>query len=169
MPQPKNANRIRPSMPDYGITSEPTDGMLTWDWVDAQMEKSRNYWICTTRPDGRPHAAPVWGVWVDNRLYFGTAKSSVKGRNITHSNQVVVHLESGDDTLIIEGEVIEFQDTDRKIIQAYIKKYPSYASAAEEEDATAIWYRLVPHKIMTWLESDFLNSATYWVFDTSVR
>lgn len=167
MPQPTNAKRIRPSMPDYGITSEPTEGMLTWDWVDTQMEKSRNYWICTTRPDGRPHAAPVWGVWVDNALYFGTAKSSVKGRNIQHRNQVVVHLESGDDTLIIEGTLEEFTDTDRQITQAYIKKYPSYASAEEDVDATAIWYRLVPQKIMTWLESDFLNTAAYWIFEPS--
>ncbi len=32
-----------------------------------------NYWICTTRPDGRPHSIPVWGFWLDGGLYFGPA------------------------------------------------------------------------------------------------
>jgi len=170
MSQPTNATRIRPSMPDYGITSEPTEGMLTWDWVDTQMEQSRNYWICTTRPDGRPHAAPVWGVWLNNTLYFGTGKSSVKAKNVNHRNQVVVHLESGDNTLIIEGALRELLEPDKlknMIIPAYSKKYPSYPTpdADAEEDESAIWYVLVPHKIMAWLENDFLNSAAYWLFD----
>ena len=168
MPQPTKAKRIRPNMPDYGITSEETEGMLTWEWVDAEMEKSRNYWVCTTRPDGRPHAAPVWGIWLDNHLYFGSAKTAVKSRNIAHDNHVVVHLESGDDTLIIEGVLVSLVDATlrKQVIKAYAKKYPSYPNDENsEEDPSAIWYRLDPHKIMTWLESDFLNTAAYWVFD----
>jgi len=169
MPQPINAKRIRPNMPEYGITSEETEGMLTWEWVDTQMQQSRNYWVCTTRPDGRPHATPVWGIWLDNVLYFGSAKTAVKSRNIAHDNHVVVHLESGDDTLIIEGVLIADIDSThlKQLIKAYAKKYPSYPTPNEEdeEDTSAIWYRLVPHKIMTWLENDFLNTAAYWVFD----
>jgi general stress protein 26 len=168
MPQPTNAKRFRPNMPDYGITPEETDGMLTWEWIDTQMEKSRNYWVCTTRPDGRPHAVPVWGIWLENTLYFGSAKNSVKSRNIAHDNHVVVHLESGDDTLIIEGvlvESIESVDLKMTIDKAYAKKYPPYDPTQEEDTDTAIRYRLVPHKIMTWIENDFLNTVAYWVFD----
>lgn len=167
MSQPANAQRYRPSMPDYGITAEETDGMLTWDWVDNQMEKSRNYWICTTRPDGRPHAAPVWGLWLDNTLYFGTDKNSVKVKNIEHNNQVVVHLESGDDTLITEGKLIPFSGSPElkmTILKAYAKKYPPY-DPFEGDTSSAVWFELVPHKIMTWVESDFLASVAYWSFD----
>ncbi|MEI6136703.1 MAG: pyridoxamine 5'-phosphate oxidase family protein [Chloroflexota bacterium] len=32
----------------------------------ARLRTAMNYWIATTRPDGRPHAAPVWGVWLDD-------------------------------------------------------------------------------------------------------
>jgi general stress protein 26 len=165
MPQPTNAKRIRPNMPDYGITPEETKGMLTWEWVDAQMVKSRNYWVCTTRPDGRPHAAPVWGVWLDNVLYFGSAKNAVKSRNIAHNNKVVVHLESGDDTLIIEGVLVASVDATafKQVIQAYTQKYASYEH--NDNEPSAIWYQLIPHKIMTWLESDFLNTVAYWIFD----
>jgi len=166
MSQPKNAKRIRPSMPDYGITDEATDGMLTWDWLDKQMEQSRNYWVCTTRKDGRPHVTPVWGVWLNNTLYFSTGKTSVKYRNIKRDNRVIVHLESGDDTVIIEGKLVETDTADshrQPIVQAYQKKYKFNPAEGDSDDG--IWYELRPDKIMTWLESDFVNSVAYWVFD----
>src|SRR5712692_7847554 len=65
----------------YGISDKP-QGMLTWSELGQAFERSRNYWIASTRPDGRPHAAPVWGVWLDRVLYFSTGPSSVKGRNL---------------------------------------------------------------------------------------
>lgn len=166
MPQPKNAKRIRPSMPDYGITADKTDGMLTWDWLDTQMEKSRNYWICTTRKDGRPHAAPVWGVWVDNTLFFSSGTTAVKSRNIARNPNVVVHLESGDDTVICEGKLVTLDHTDPRkpnIFKDYAQKY-SFNPADNDDPEKGKWYELQPEKIMTWLESDFLNSVTYWLF-----
>lgn len=169
MAQPVNAKHYRPNMPDYGITSDVTEGMLTWEWVDEQMEKSRNYWICTTRPNGNPHAAPVWGIWLDNTLYFGTGKTSVKVKNINHNNHVVVHLESGDDTLIIEGILVDSEESPElkhTIDKAYAKKYPPYDPTQEDGDTDdAIRYRLIPHKIMAWLEHDFVKSAAYWKFE----
>ncbi len=168
MPQPKNAKRIRPNMPDYGITGDETDGMLTWDWLDKQMEKSRNYWVCTTRKDGRPHAVPVWGVWVDNTLFFSSGTTSVKARNIAHNPNVVVHLESGDETVIIEGKVItiDFKDPRKpQLFKDYAEKY-SFDPAEGDDPEKGNWYELQPNKIMTWLESDFLESVAYWVFDS---
>ena len=168
MPQPQNAKRIRPNMPHYGIMPDKTDGMLSWDWVDEQMGKSPNYWICTTRPDGRPHAVPVWGVWVDGTLYFGRSRKSVSARNVEKRSDVVVHLESGDDTVIIEGKLIESKESPElkhKIDKAYATKYPPYDPSQEEDDGSGIRYQVVPHKVMAWLEKDYPNTATYWMFD----
>ena len=47
--------------------------MLSWDHVQERMAEARNYWVATVRPDGRPHATPVWGLWVDGAFYFGVA------------------------------------------------------------------------------------------------
>ena len=168
MPQPPNAKRIRPNMPSYGIMPDVTDGMLSWGWVDERMEKSPNYWIATTRPDGRPHVVPVWGVWLENTLYFGSGRNSVKARNIANNHHTVVHLESGDETVIIEGilvESIESQDLKYTIDKAYAKKYPPFDPSEEEDTGDSIRYRLIPHKVMAWLEKDYPNTATYWVFD----
>ncbi len=71
----------RPDMPGYGIHLG-GEGMLPWSHVSERMSAARNYWIGTTRPDGRPHATPVWGVWVDETFYFGTGERSRKGRNL---------------------------------------------------------------------------------------
>ena len=168
MRQPPNAKRIRPNMPEYGISRQQTEGMLTWDWVQREMEKSRNYWICTTRPNGNPHAAPVWGVWLDNILFFGTDQRSVKARNIKHNSHAVVHLESGDETLIFEGRLVESRESDElkaNIHRAYAKKYPSFDPAADADGGAAVWYQLIPHKVMAWLESDYPRTAAYWIFD----
>src|SRR5919202_1909913 len=53
--------------------------------------------------DGRPHAMPVWGVWLDCAVWFSTHPGSVKGRNIARDPRIVAHLESGDDVAILEG------------------------------------------------------------------
>ena len=64
----------RPMMPqDYGIP-ESASGTLPWSFVDEQMEAARNYWVTTVRPDGRPHAMPVWGAWVNGKLYVEAAQ-----------------------------------------------------------------------------------------------
>lgn len=168
MRQPANARRIRPNMREYGIFPHQTEGMLTWDWASRAMEAARNYWVCTTRPNGNPHAAPVWGVWLDEVLFFGTDRRSVKARNIQHSNHVVVHLESGDETLIFEGILVELGESDAlkaKVNRAYVQKYPSFDAAAGAEGGAAVWYRLIPRKAMAWIESDYPQTVTHWIFD----
>ncbi len=73
-------------MPGYGIAQK-RDGLMEWEHLSKHMASARNYWIITTRPDGRPHAAPVWGVWMDEVFYFSTGARSVKARNLVHRHK----------------------------------------------------------------------------------
>lgn len=140
------------------------EGPLAWSHAEERLEGARNYWIATTRPDGTPHAAPVWGVWVEGALYFGTGRISVKGRNLAHNPNLVVHSESADDLVILEGEVEEVRDlaSFKSIDAAYRAKYGMSVS----EDG-AVWYVVRPKKAHAWLENDFLNTATRWRFRTA--
>jgi nitroimidazol reductase NimA-like FMN-containing flavoprotein (pyridoxamine 5'-phosphate oxidase superfamily) len=88
--------------PRYGI-AESDEGLLTWEWALERLTASRNYWISTTRADGRPHAMPVWGLWLEGAVWFSTHPESQKGRNLAGRPEVVAHLESGDDVAIVEG------------------------------------------------------------------
>ena len=147
----------------YEVTTS-SDGPLAWGHAEERLERARNYWVATTRPDGTPHAAPVWGVWVAGSLYFGTGRGSVKGRNLAHSPELVVHLESGDDVVILEGEVEEVRDRPSfgAIDAAYRAKYGM--GVAEAGDDGAVWYVVRPRKAHAWLENDFPNTATRWRF-----
>ena len=156
-------------MRNYGV-SEAEEGMLSWEWVSGRMSESRNYWISTTRPDGRPHAAPAWGVWVDETLYFGTEPNSRKARNLAHNPNVAVHLESGDEAVILEGVAEELTAPDpslsAKIIDAYAAKYkdPETGDEFRPESATGM-HAVRPHVVFAWLEHNFPRTATRWVFE----
>ena len=143
--------------PGYGISDAPGVG-LEWDWAVERLEASHNYWICTTRPDGSPHAAPVWGLWWNDAVVFGTSPESRKGRNLARDPRVTIHLESGDEVVSLEGEIsrVPIDDT---IADAYKAKY-GYRSGNEGE-----WYSLRPRGAYAWLESDYPNTATRFEFE----
>jgi len=110
----------RASLPDvpamYGL--KPRKQYLPFGHAEERLAKARNYWICTTRPDGRPHSIPVWGFWIDGAVYFGTARTSRKARNLVHTPAVSIHLESGDDVVILEGTAVEVDISNKAIFKS---------------------------------------------------
>jgi PPOX class probable F420-dependent enzyme len=147
----------RPSFPaGYGVPSDP-DGMLPWSWAEDQLEASRNYWIVTVRPDGSPHSVPVWGLWVDGAVVFSTSPDSRKGRNLDRDPRVVINLESGDDVVILEGEVEETV-LDDSLADLYEAKY-DYRPAGEGD-----WYSVRPRVAYAWREREFPRSVTRFSF-----
>lgn len=149
----------------YGIAQNP-DGLLTWEWVSTRMEKSRNYWIATTRPTGNPHIAPVWGVWLENYLYFGGHPDARRTRNLRQNPNLIAHLESGDEVVILEGVMDEIMDleTKQKIGNASAQKYHLPELATPESLDGAIYVRVKPKVVLAWLEQDYPNTATRWEF-----
>lgn len=94
----------RPQIPEgYGVP-ETTEGILEWSVVEHRLETSVHYWMATTRPDGRPHVVPRWGVWVDGRLWYDGAPSTVHAQNLKTSPECVLHLEDGRQAVIVEGK-----------------------------------------------------------------
>ena len=166
----ERAEPERPNMPDYGIHSG-DEGMMSWSHVSERMSEARNYWIGTTGPDGRPHAAPVWGAWVEGTFYFGTGPRSLKARNLTLNPNIVVHLESGDDVVILEGVAEVVADLDpslfEQIAASYGAKYVDPETGEEFRLANAEgMYAVRPRIAFAWLERDFPRTATRWVLGT---
>ncbi len=154
----------RPYMPGYGIPEAAPDvAKYPWSWATARLAAARNYWIVTTRPDGRPHAMPVWGLWLDDAFYFSTAPHSRKGRNIAAHPYIVVHLESGDEMVTLEGEVARVTDepTLARFVAAYEPKYNFRPDPTNPDQAV---YVLRPQVAFTWQERDYPESATRWRF-----
>jgi hypothetical protein len=93
----------RPWMPDgYGLPIS-ADGLLTWPQVEAKLVVALNYWLATVRPDGRPHVVPRWGVWLSGQFYYDGAPTTRHARNVATNPRCALHLESGTETVIVEG------------------------------------------------------------------
>jgi hypothetical protein len=93
----------RPELPDgYGVP-EDEHGVLEWSVVEARLEASLHYWLATTRPDGRPHVVPRWGVWIDGRFWYDGSVETVHVRNLHLNPACVLHLEDGKRAVIVEG------------------------------------------------------------------
>jgi general stress protein 26 len=154
------ARRLKRRRPDFGSDygiSEAEEGMLPWTWAEERLAASRNYWIVTSREDGAPGAAPVWGVWADGALYFGTNPRSQKGRNLARDPRVVVHLESGDEVVILHGEV-EVSEVEESVAVAYEAKY-------DYRPPSPRLLRFRPSRAVAWTEPDFTTTATRFDFD----
>lgn len=135
----------------------------------AQLRAARNYWIATTTPAGRPHSAPVWGVWCDDALWFGT--EGQKAKNLAVTPYAVAHLDSGDDVVIVRGPVTRVEEAaglDR-VADAFREKYvdgvsgePFEVLAVLEMGVGAGLYRLDPELFHAWLEGAFEQANARW-------
>jgi hypothetical protein len=90
-------------MPEgYGVP-DTTEGLLAWSDVEARLVAALQYWMATTRPDGRPHVVPRWGVWVDGRFWYDGAPTTMHARNLAANPACTLHLEDGRQAVILDG------------------------------------------------------------------
>ena len=143
---------------EYGTPSR----LLAWDMVAVRLADARHYWLATVRPDGRPHAVPLDGLWLDDRWYFGGSPTTVKHRNLLVSPQVSMHLEDGGSAVIVEGTCAitrPAQETAERLSEASQAKYgygPPPATYLE-----GVW-ELSPTKVLAW--TDLTADATRFLF-----
>jgi hypothetical protein len=162
--QIRSPRPTRPRMPSSYRIDRGETGMIPWSTIDDRLATARNYWVVTSGPDRRPHATPVWGVWFDQTFYFSTDPASRKGRHLATNPEIVVHLESGDDVVILEGTVSGL--TDPASFQRYADAYEAkYQFRPEASDSGSGVYALRPRVAYAWEEKDFPRTATRWVFD----
>ena len=154
-------HRRRPAFRGYGVPFS-DEGMLSWSWAEQRLVQARNYWVATTRPDGRPHAMPVWGVWLEDAFFFGSGRESAKSRNLAANPAAVVHLESGDETVIIEGRAgpVLDKDLEQRVDAAYAPKYDWQPDPVE---ATP-WFVVSPRRGYAWTERGYPGNATQFDF-----
>jgi nitroimidazol reductase NimA-like FMN-containing flavoprotein (pyridoxamine 5'-phosphate oxidase superfamily) len=140
-------------------------GLLPWEWAEERLAVARNDWIASTKPDGRPHVMPVWGVWLDGALLFATDRISRKGKNLAANPFVVVHLESGDEAVILEGRALEV--TDPAALRSYAAAYEAkYAFRPDVNEKGNVTLGVRPKRAFAWKETDFPSSPTRWEFDS---
>jgi hypothetical protein len=164
--QPERSRAVMPK--DYGVPAT-DEGMLDWSWAVERLEKALNYWFSTTRPDGRPHAMPAWAVWLDGALYFDGSPETRRGRNLAENPAISIHLESGDEVVILEGEAHLVGKPDRafaeRLSAASSAKYgPKYEPTPDTWDQGGL-YVMRPRVAFGW--SEFPTNVTRWRFPSA--
>jgi len=165
MPKPKRSKATprtgRPQIPDYGISKSKT-GLLPWKWAVKTLTESREYWMMTVRPDGRPHAMIIWGLWFDGAFWFGTGSKTQKARNLAKNPNCIVGTQNAAEVVILEGiaELITDAAILKKLEPSSLKKYGMSGGDGSEPA-----YRVRPRRGFGLIEKSFPKTATRWMFD----
>lgn len=61
----------------------------------ARLRDEQIAWIISIRPNGFPHAVPVWFLWHDNQVIIFSEPGTVKLHNMRANPHALVHLEAG--------------------------------------------------------------------------
>ncbi len=152
-------------MPGYGIAeASGGKGLLPWAWAVERLTDAHNYFVATTRPDGRPHLMPVWGVWLDGAFYFSTGTSSRKARNLGANARCAVTPERAEESVIVEG--IAEEVTDRQALRRFAEVYHEKYNWTLDTTAGGI-YAVRPRVAFGFIEAadNFAKTATRWLFD----
>jgi Pyridoxamine 5'-phosphate oxidase len=153
----------RPAIPaDYGI-SKSTKGMLNWSWARERLTKSHNYVIVTVRPDGRPHAMGMHGLWFGDAFYFGTGETTRKAKNLAANPNCTLVNERLDELIIVEGtaEQVGYDALPPALSAASKKKY----GWPYDPRMGGVIFKVTPRVVFALPEKQFATAPTRWEFD----
>jgi hypothetical protein len=163
----KNLKVSRPKFPP-GYVDNPAS-YVDWEWVAGQLTEAVNYWLCSVRPDGRPHVVPRWGAFLEDRFYYDGSPETRHARNIEHNPHVSLHLESGTQVIIMEGTSRPAEKPDEEFAKRLAKaiggKYTDqgYTPEPTQWDDGGLFV-FTPRQCITW--TVFYENPTKFVFET---
>jgi nitroimidazol reductase NimA-like FMN-containing flavoprotein (pyridoxamine 5'-phosphate oxidase superfamily) len=135
---------------------------LDWQSVRDRLESAERYWLATTRPDGRPHAIPIDGVWLDDRWYFGGAPQTVTMRNLRANQEIAMHLEDPMQAVIVEGAAEWVKPSPEEATRLTELSKEKYGYAMDPEAyAKGVW-AMRPRRALAW--NEFPRDCTRFLF-----
>ncbi len=157
------------------------DPALPWsrprDLLAASTPKPTTpFFLGTSRPDGRPHAAGIGALWLDGDLYFTSGPGTRKARNLAANPACTISVRLEDIDLVLEGEATRV--TDRPTLEQVAGLYAEggWPAVVEGDALTAPYsapsagpppwylYRFTFHTAVGVATAE-PNGATRWRFD----
>jgi PPOX class probable F420-dependent enzyme len=157
----------RPYMPGYGLQGpDEGTGLLSWEWAVQRLNAAQNFWLCTVRPDGRPHAMPVWGIWSGEAFWFSSSLPSRKIRNLIANPDVVVTTEEAENPVVIEGraEIVTDPAELQRFIDMVNAKYDTGYRVDFLDPEVNATVAVRPQWAFGLQQEDFNGSPTRWAF-----
>jgi hypothetical protein len=91
---------------------EPRDAIAGSFGPNAPNEQYSAATLGTVRPDGRPHAALVGAIWVDDTMYFVSGPGTRKSRNLNANPNCTFALQLNGIDVVLEGVASRVTDAD---------------------------------------------------------
>lgn len=169
----------RPWMPDYGLSGS-KDGLLAWSWAVDHLLAAPRFWVSCITPLGErdfpqrgegtglraatPHLSAVWGVWVEDALWFSCGARSRKARNLLLNGRCTAAIERADEAVTITGHAGRVSDGAvlGAVTDAYVAKYGD----GFPDPVSNPLFALSPEVVIGIIERepDFSTRATRWTF-----
>ncbi len=114
---------LDPRFSSEGATAVP------WPVAETHLQNAGVFWLSTVGPEGRPHVAPLIGVWLDGNFYFSTGEGERKAKNLAQNARVAVTTGCNSLTeeldIVIEGKAAVVTDDEkrRRVGDAHAAKY----------------------------------------------
>jgi|SRR6516162_2250057 len=167
LPAARRASKLpratRPIVPaTYGFPTGP-QGLLDWKWARERLTNSHNYVIITVRPDGRPHAMGMHGLWIKDAFYFGTAVETRKAKNLAVNANCILVNDRLDELVVVEG-------TAKQVTAADLPMAASQASKRKygwpmRSRSGAMIFKVTPRVVFGFPEKQIATAVTRWIFD----
>jgi hypothetical protein len=155
-------------MPGYGIlAADAGAGLMSWAEAARRLTVSHDYWCATVRPDGRPHVMPVWGVWLDEQVWFSSSRQSRKARNLEMDPGCTLTTDDALNPVVVDGVAARVTDPERiaAFVGAVNAKYDADITVDFQDPAVNGTYAVRPVSVIAMTHDDFPGSPTRWRFE----
>lgn len=167
-PRPdKPVSSSRPYMPGYGVKGpEEGGGLLPWAWAEGRLMRSREYWVATVRPDGRPHVVPVWGAWNQGSFWFSGSARSRKILNLKDNPACTVTTDNPKEPVVVEGtaEIVDNRALLAIFLNRLNTKYRTSHTLDFLDPEVNATVKVKPASVFGLEEENFTGSPTRWYF-----
>lgn len=150
--------------------SDPASVPTSWEETRRALQTAELFWICTVRPDGRPHVTPLVAVWLDDALYFSTGAEEQKALNLGRNPHVVLMTgcngwEGGLD-VVVEGDAVRVTSDDvlERLPAAWAAKwdgrwrYEAREGALHHDRGEALVFSVTPGKVLAFGKGHFSHT-----------
>jgi hypothetical protein len=109
---------------------------------------------------------PVWGVWLEGRLWFSSGRRSRKARNLEADPRCTVTTDDARNPAVLDGTAERV--TDAAAIAAFVAaanvKYGGGMTVAFQNPEVNGTYAVRPERVIAISGDDFVGSPTRWRF-----
>lgn len=114
---------------------------IPWDRVREALTANRGpavtFFLGTVRPDGRPHAAGLGAMWVDETLWFVTGPGTRKARNLAENPVCTISARLPGIDVVFEGRAARVTDADTLARVAAVYRDAGWPAEVDGDTFTA--------------------------------